>query len=121
MSAWGGLTMTDRAARKGENESWFREVNERLENRALEARGFDPGATLEIVCECAREECTERLAIPLAEYERVRTNPRAFILRPGHAELAYERVLTSGQEYAIVEKDGDAAVAAQAADPRSRS
>jgi hypothetical protein len=113
--------MSDREARKGENESWFREVNERLEDRVLEARGFDPDATMEIVCECAREECTERVAISLADYEQVRTSPLSFIVLPGHAELDYERVLASGAGYEVVEKLGDAALAAEAEDPRGSS
>jgi hypothetical protein len=113
--------MSDREARKGENEAWFREVNERLEDRAVEGRGFDPDAGLEIVCECSREECTERITVPLAEYERVRSSPVAFIVRPGHAEQAYERVLAGGGSYEIVEKVGDAGAAARVEDPRTAS
>ena len=40
---------------RGMNESLFRLLNERLEKRAVEG---SREATFEIVCECAREECT---------------------------------------------------------------
>jgi hypothetical protein len=37
----------------GQNEVWFRDLNERLERRALEKLG---GETFEVVCECDRED-----------------------------------------------------------------
>jgi len=102
--------------RKGANEGWFRELNERLERRAAGTASED--GAFEIVCECEREECTERIAISFVEYESVRQNPRAFILRPGHADADCERVLSSTGGHDVVEKFGDAAEVTEAADPR---
>ena len=74
-----------RESRKGANEAWFREVNERLEDRA--AGQSAPSDAFEIVCECAREECTERIAIDFAAYEAVRRIPTRFIVVRGASRL----------------------------------
>jgi len=104
--------------RKGANEGWFRELNERLE---LRAAGKSADGVFEIVCECGREECTERIATSFAEYESVRQNPRAFILRPGHADPGCERVVSSAGGYDVVEKFGGAGRMAEIEDPRGDS
>jgi hypothetical protein len=106
-----------REARKGQNEAWFRDLNERLESRALSKPGNDE--LFEIVCECSREECTERISITIPVYESVRQAPTAFIIVPGHGDPTTERVVSSSQAYDLVEKLGDAAVVAQIEDPRS--
>jgi hypothetical protein len=105
-----------RDGRKGANEGWFREVNERLEQRAAGKASRE--ASFEIVCECAREECTERIAISFADYERVRENPVAFIVRPGHVDPGYEQPVASTEAYDIVEKFGDAGSVAKIENPR---
>ncbi|HWE82937.1 MAG TPA: hypothetical protein VG265_14895 [Gaiellaceae bacterium] len=109
--------MDGREARKGVNEAWFRDLNERLERRsarrAAVADGFDA------ICECANEDCTERIKIGFADYERVRSSSTRFLLRPDHADLTVERVLSSHDEYDVVEKIGDAATVAEHEDART--
>lgn len=104
-----------REARKGANEGWFRDLNERLEHRAADRAAGEP---FEVVCECAREECTERITISFAEYERVRDDGRTFIVLPGHVDLACERVVVSSETYDVVEKFGDAGLVAEIENPR---
>jgi len=104
-----------REARKGQNESWFREINERLENKALER--WRTSRTFEIVCECAREECTERITISFEDYERLRLDPRTFGIVPGHIDLESERLFETGS-FDVVEKFGAAGEVADAEDPR---
>ena len=106
-----------RESRKGENEAWFRELNERLEDRAAGKVGL--GDTFEIVCECVREECTERITIPFADYEAVRRIPTRFIVVPGHIDSTCERVVSSAETYDVIEKFGDAARVAQIENPRN--
>jgi len=101
--------------RRGMNESLFRQLNERLEQRAVD-RG--PEATFEMVCECAREECTIRISILVADYEGVRSEPTKFIVVEGHADPGVERVVDSNDGYEIVEKVGEAAVVAEVENPR---
>ena len=60
--------MAGTAARRAENEAPFRVVNERLEDRVL-ARNGNSETEMEIICECSREECTERIALSVGEYD----------------------------------------------------
>jgi hypothetical protein len=97
------------------NESWFRSLNERLEERAVDdgpARRFD------IVCECAREECTARIGISVPGYEAVRSDATAFIVVPGHTDPSIERVVSANDAYAVVVKIGEAALVAEIENPR---
>ena len=101
--------------RRGMNESLFRLLNERLEQRAVD-RG--PESTFEIVCECAREDCTLRIPILIADYEAVRSEPTKFVVVTGHADPAVERVVDSSGGHEIVEKLGEAALVAEVENPR---
>jgi hypothetical protein len=111
------VTLVTRENRKGANEAWFREVNERLEDRAAGRVGLSE--TFEIVCECAREECTERITVAFAAYEAVRRNPIRFIVVPGHVDPRYEQLESSTGGYDIVEKFGDAGRVARIENPRN--
>lgn len=82
------------------NEALFRDVNERI---AESADRFGADQT-EFVCECADPNCTERVRVTLAEYERVRSNPTTFILAPGHDEPDIERVVSKRGRFHVVEK-----------------
>ena len=106
-----------RDARRGQNEAWFRELNERLEERSLD----EPSAetSFEIVCECALEECAERIVIDFGEYEEVRAHPTRFILVRGHRDPSIERMVARTRTYEVVEKIGVAAVVAEEEVPRS--
>lgn len=101
--------------RRGMNESLFRSLNERLEARAMD-RG--PEETFEMVCECAREECTVRIPVLIGEYEAVRSDATKFIVVTGHADESVERVVDSGDGYEVVEKLGEAALVAEVENPR---
>lgn len=105
-----------RDERKGANEGWFRDLNERLERRA--AGDATIGDRFEVVCECAREECTERITISFADYERVRIDGRTFIVLPGHVDPTCERVVARREAYNLVEKFGEAGVVAEIENPR---
>jgi hypothetical protein len=97
------------------NESLFRVVNERLEQRAVD-RGKRSG--FEIVCECAQEDCTARIPVSIGEYEAVRSEATSFIVLRGHADTSVERVVASRDDYEIVEKLGEAALVAEVENPR---
>lgn len=110
--------MDERGRRVGENEVIFREVNERL--REL-GESFSLVTELaEFVCECADTSCTDRIQMVLSEYERVRSNPKWFVIIPGHEVIDYERVISENEAYAVVEKlPGGPAGLAIRGDPRS--
>jgi hypothetical protein len=87
--------------RIGRNESLFREVNEAIR------RGLWPGEEGERVrfrCECAQLDCNEVITITAAEYERVRANPRRFLVINGHELPEFESVVESRPDYLVVEK-----------------
>ncbi len=108
----------EQAKRVGRNESIFREVNEQIEslNRDLGAED----RTMTAVCECANGDCTDRLEISVSAYERVRADPRRFIVIPGHELAEFESVVESADGYDIVQKrEGAAADLAREMDPRS--
>ena len=97
------------------NESVFREINESIE------RGQWPGEEESLVsfrCECARLGCNDLVALSLPEYERVRSNPRRFIVLPGHERPEVETVVARERGYFVVEKLDQAAEKAEETDPR---
>jgi hypothetical protein len=107
----------ERDARIGRNEVLFREINERLEGLQ---EAFDSLAErADFVCECGNVACTEQITMSLAEYERLRSNPTWFAIKPDHEVPDVEDVVEKRQGYDIVRKhDGVPADIARAEDPR---
>ena len=100
------------------NESVFREINESIE------RGQWPGEEHTLIgfrCECARLGCNELLELSVHAYESVRSNPRRFIVLPGHERPEVEDVVARMPGYLIVEKVAQAGERAEETDPRSRA
>jgi hypothetical protein len=104
-----------RERRRAENEAAFRAVNERI---ARLGRRYG-SESLELVCECSDADCSERVSLTVAEYERARAEPTYFLVVPGHETAGIERVVERGRDFAIVEKGGEAAEVAAATDPRT--
>lgn len=105
----------ERAAR---NEALFREVNEQVERLAGR---WDPAGSAGFVCECGNADCAEHVEVPLEEYERVRRDPRRFVVLPDHVMPELEHVVERASHYAIVEKDAPAAVrVVEQHEPRDR-
>jgi hypothetical protein len=102
--------------RLGANEAVFREINEGIE------RGQWPGeedAPISFRCECARLGCNELIELNIRQYEEVRSNPRRFIVLPGHERLDVEMVVERHHGYLIVQKLDRAGEQAAQSDPRS--
>jgi len=93
--------LDEQEERIARNEALFREVNERI---AESAQRFDSDRA-EFVCECADQDCTERVEATLDEYEQVRADGTRFLLRPGHVDTRVERVVEQrGSRLAVVQK-----------------
>jgi hypothetical protein len=101
-----------------QNEALFREVNERV--NAVAGRLGSDQHVYEYLCECANADCTFRLPLTQATYERVRSDPAQFVVRPDHAVPEIEVVVDAEEDHWIVRKTGDAAEFAEHLDPRSR-
>jgi hypothetical protein len=108
--------MNDAEARIARTESLFRDVNERI---AESAKRFDSEEAT-FVCECADQQCAERVDATLDEYERTRADGTQFLLRPGHEDTRVERVVERiGTRLAIVRKLGVVGTAVRRLDPRA--
>src|SRR5262245_34415294 len=83
-------------------QALFRQVNERV----LEAnRGLGPTARLvDFVCECRDPECTDRLALSVAQFDVIRRHPARWLIRPGHSLPSHERTVEIHQGFAVVER-----------------
>jgi hypothetical protein len=108
--------MDDRTERIGQNEALFRSVNERIE--ALTAFGTIT-ETMSVVCECGSASCAEQIEVSVGDYERIRSDPTFFIIRPGHEIRDVEKVVEETESFHVVKKvDIDAAQVARETDPR---
>jgi hypothetical protein len=93
--------MNETDQRIARTEALFRDVNERI---AESAQRFESDEAA-FVCECADQDCTERVDASLEEYERARSDGTHFLMRPGHEDTRVERVVERrGTRLAIVEK-----------------
>jgi hypothetical protein len=107
----------EREARAARNQALFRSVNEKLKelNEAFES----VTKTFAIACECADVGCTGMLDSSSGDYELIRSQPRQFAVLPGHVYPDVEKVVREEAGYAVVEKTGYAAEAAEILDRRT--
>lgn len=98
------------------NEALLRDVNE-----AIEAGRWpgEEGTKLRFRCECALLDCNETIEMEWAEYERVRSHPRRFAVRPGHELPEVEVIVETNAAFVVVEKCEEAGTEAARLDPRS--
>ena len=109
--------MDARERRMTLNEVLFREVNERVQEKAED---FGRGGAFQYFCECANADCTFRLTLTPAQYESVRADPTQFVVLPLHFTPEVETLVTEHEDYWIVRKTGEAGDYAEELDPRSR-
>ena len=87
--------------RLAHNEELFRQVNEARE----EASGAGAGAKLTFLCECSDRDCTGRIQMVAADFDRVRRSERRYIVLPGHEIPEIERIVEDRGAFEVVEKD----------------
>ena len=108
----------DRARRVGLNEAIFRQVNEQIRDLNRDF-GTEQG-TMTVICECGNADCTERLELPVHEYERIRGDARLYVIARGHDIPSVETVVEQTEGYDVVQKDeGEPAELSRELDPRS--
>jgi hypothetical protein len=110
--------MDPRETRLARNETLFREVNERIEEAGGSSDRND-NHVYEFLCECSNADCALLLPLTIAEYEAVRSDPRQFIVAPGHELPEIETVVARDRLYEIVLKTGEAAEFVTERAPRS--
>lgn len=104
------------ARRAAENESIFRDANERVEERLGELTVEDGRSPF--LCECEDLRCRQMLRLSREEYEAVRARPNRFVVTPGHL-VTHAQIVSDGDRYRVVEKTGEAGAVAADLDPRS--
>jgi hypothetical protein len=102
---------TERIAR---NESLFREVNERVEEVSAAALL----ERIDFLCECGDDTCTESISLERAEYERLRSDPLLFGVKPGHEIEDVEDVVARNERFHTVRKHEEGGRIARESDPR---
>jgi AraC-like DNA-binding protein len=107
-----------RDRRLAQNETLFREVNERVETLAHQ---LGPNSPYEFFCECANADCTFRLTLTLSVYEAVRADSRQFVVLPLHYTPEVEDLVVKEDDYWVVRKTGDAGEYVERLDPRGRN
>jgi hypothetical protein len=106
-----------REERVAQNEATSRAINEGIDG-AFES---DPqNAFTFIVCECGVEQCDRIVRITKAEYERVRSDPRQFVIFRGHLIPDVEQAVFEEDRFVVVAKrEGIPAQVAVREDPRT--
>ena len=109
--------MSYREERVSKNEAISRQLNEGIEA----AFASDPPASFTtIICECGLEQCDRTVRITKAEYERVRSDPRQFVIFRDHLIPEVEQVVSDDDTFLVVAKrEGTPAEVALQEDPRS--
>jgi hypothetical protein len=107
---------TERKERMARNEAMFREANERA--KAWEERHRLNSEVELYFCECANPECREKVSLNKAEYERVRSDSRRFVIVPGHELPDVETVIERTEGWVIIEKAPEVTPTLEARDPR---
>lgn len=108
----------ERTARVGRNEALFRQVNDRIEDIKDGITGLT--GVFDIVCECGNLSCAEQITLTPQAYERARSSPTRFIVKPGHEAEDLEVVVDGGADYHVVEKTpADARQIAEQTNPRN--
>ena len=100
-----------------QNEALFREVNERVESVA---HRLGPDVPYEFVCECANADCTFRVELSIGAYDKIRSDPKQFVVLPLHYTPEVEDVVAEEDSYWIVRTSGKAGEYVEELDPRSR-
>lgn len=104
------------AERAAENESIFRDANERIEEQLGELtleNGRSP-----FLCECEDIRCRTMIRLTREEYEQVRSRPNRFVVARGHPFTDAEVVVEQDDRFLVIEKAGEAGAVAEDLDPR---
>ena len=99
----------------------FREANERAKGwEEHHGQGSDVVLGFELFfCECANTECLEKVSLGKADYERIRSDPRHFVIVPGHELPEVETVIEQNEGWTVIEKVPEVTDIAEESDPRS--
>lgn len=104
--------------RLGRNEALFRQINEHI---VEVSRALPDNEEFQILCECARLDCVDKISLTRDGYTAARLGSDTFIVIPGHHEPEIERVIAQGGTFLVVEKVGEARTASLEAQEATQS
>jgi hypothetical protein len=107
--------MSQREERVADNEDTSRDINEGIERGHEGASRTDH---VRMLCECGQDECDRVIAMSIAEYEQIRSDPHRFAVVHGHVQDDVEEVVSETDRYVVVQKVGEAGEVAEEEDPR---
>ncbi|HEY4429223.1 MAG TPA: hypothetical protein VGN08_13555 [Solirubrobacteraceae bacterium] len=90
----------------------MRDVNERIRRGTWADE--QPGS---FRCECGTLSCDEIVELPVGEYKRIRSDPKRFVIVPGHEEPEVEDIVEAHDDHVLVRKRGKAGAIAEATAP----
>lgn len=110
------MNITLAEKRQIENGMIFRRMNEQVGDDlgALDAMHIEDGnpemirdddLELHFKCECSDENCSERIAIRLSDYQHIHIDRDTFIIRLKHQVDPIETVVRTTESYSIVHKN----------------
>jgi hypothetical protein len=94
--------MAFRDAPRMRNQMRFREANARLHD-AVQDGGREP-RRVAFLCECADDDCVERVDVTLADWEAVASAHNHFLMIAGHQRSDDEEVVGSLGKFEIARK-----------------
>ncbi|HET8991501.1 MAG TPA: hypothetical protein VFN31_00515 [Candidatus Saccharimonadales bacterium] len=107
--------------RLAENEAVFRQLNEQVDIGVIETNRLadednqpefkiepqDENKPIYFFCECADENCTERVLMNLKDYREIHENRNNFVILPGHQVKRVEKIILKTPDYYVVQKNID--------------
>lgn len=101
-----------------ENEMFFKQPNQKVVEglsdleqlaEATDQQDLLPDTTqpIQFYCECSDGTCRKRIALTPGKYADLHKNHNQFIVLPGHEVPQIEHVITSTDDYTVVEKKTD--------------
>ncbi len=98
-----------------ENEAVFRKFNEEITSSLKDLKNLakhekdqklapSEDVVLDFFCECADEQCRQRISLKPKVYESYHKDRKDFIVLPGHQVAEVENVIKTAKKYVVVKK-----------------
>ena len=109
---------TLREERIANNEAMFRLANE----RKSEWEELHTTEAVELYfCECADQDCRQKVGLRKEDYEEIRSDPRRFLIVLGHEIPDVETVIEKHEGWAVIKKNPEVTETVEALDARRQT
>src|SRR4051812_15084139 len=89
-----------------QNEQIAHELNEDLATgiEGISPDQLPPDMRLSLYCECADEDCHERIELSYGDYQAIHKDPLQFMVKPDHYFPRFEQIKKRNRNYWIIRK-----------------